>query len=416
MVAMAAAAAAAAHDDGGAAAAVIADEARLLVHTYARAPVVIERGRGSTLWDAAGKPYLDFMAGIAVNALGHADPAWVAAVTTAAETLCHVSNLYHTAPQVELARRLVGASFADRCFFANSGTEANEAAVKFARKRQLLDRGAGVATGFVSFTGSFHGRTLGALALTAKKAYQEPFEPLMPGVHVAEYGSVESAAAIVEKGGIAGVFVEPVQGEGGVYPAAAEFLRGLRQLCDDTGTLLIFDEVQCGLGRSGHLWAHEASGVVPDMMTLAKPLAGGLPIGAVLMTEEVASAVRPGDHGSTFAGGPLVCSAALAVLDRLQAPGFLGDVAAKGERLRAGLRKHLGDNPHVKEVRGEGLLVGVQLDCPAGPLVDAARTAGLLVITAGKGDVVRLAPPLVVTDAEVDEAVDILARCMHVLH
>eukprot|EP00271_Cylindrocystis_brebissonii_P015874 TRINITY_DN38929_c0_g1_i1.p1 TRINITY_DN38929_c0_g1~~TRINITY_DN38929_c0_g1_i1.p1 ORF type:complete len:510 (+),score=76.37 TRINITY_DN38929_c0_g1_i1:234-1763(+) len=396
---------------------VIAIEKDVILQTYGRAPIVLSHGKGSKLYSIEGKEYIDMAAGIAVNVLGHGDPAWVKAVTEQAETLTHVSNLYHTVPQVILAQRLVKSSFADRVFFANSGTEANEAAIKFSRKYQRVKEGASEdpATEFVAFNNCFHGRTMGAVALTYKSQYRLPFMPVMPGVSFADYGDLAGAAALIKKGKTAAVFVEPVQGEGGVFPATGEFLGGLRKLCDEAGALLVFDEVQIGLGRSGHLFAHEVYSVTPDIMTLAKPLAGGLPIGAVLMTQAVADAMNPGDHGSTFAGGPLVCHAANAVMDRLQSPGFLDEVKALGEYLKDALRAKLGSNPHVKEVRGSGLLVGVQFDVMAGPLVDAAREAGVLAITAGKGDVLRLAPPLVITREEIDVAVEKLAECLPVL-
>eukprot|EP00245_Coleochaete_scutata_P005593 TRINITY_DN19254_c0_g1_i1.p1 TRINITY_DN19254_c0_g1~~TRINITY_DN19254_c0_g1_i1.p1 ORF type:complete len:536 (-),score=99.21 TRINITY_DN19254_c0_g1_i1:602-2188(-) len=405
----------------------IEKESRLFVGTYARAPVVFVRGEGCKLYDTEGREYIDMAAGIAVNALGHGDPEWVQAVTEQALKLAHVSNLYHSVPQIKLAESLVSTSFADRIFFTNSGTEANEAAIKFARKYQRekakgQEKGSWLqlgpsepATEFISFSNCFHGRTMGALALTSKQQYRDPFEPLMPGGKFATYGDLESVTKLVRKGRTAAVFVEPVQGEGGIYAATAEFLRGLRRLCDDNDVLLVFDEVQCGLGRTGRLWAHEVYGVTPDIMTVAKPLAGGLPIGAVLVTQAVASAISPGDHGSTFAGGPLVCHAALSVMDRVTKPGFLQSVAAKGDRLKRSLEERLGTSSHVKEVRGVGLLVGIQLDVPAGPLVTAARDAGLLVITAGKGDVVRLVPPLTISDEELDIAVDILSKCLPVL-
>lgn len=395
---------------------IIALESELFVHTYARAPVVFVRGEGSKLYDIEGKEYIDMAGGIAVNALGHADPEWVQAVTQQAGALAHVSNLYHTVPQVLLAQRLIQNSFADRIFFANSGTEANEAAIKFSRKYQrVVAANEGVdspAVEFVSFSNCFHGRTMGSLALTYKEQYRTPFEPVMQGANFATYGDLESAAAVIKKGVTAAVFVEPVQGEGGVFPATQAFLDGLRKLCDEAGALLVFDEVQCGLGRTGKLFAHEVYGVNPDIMTLAKPLAGGLPIGAVLVTQAVADAIKPGDHGSTFAGGPLVCHAALATLDRIQSPGFLEDVISKGEYLCEGLRKAFSGNPHVKEVRGSGLLVGVQLDVSAGPWVDAAREKGVLAITAGKGDVLRLAPPLVITREEIDLVIQRLAESL----
>ncbi len=397
------------------AARVVLDENECVVNTYGRGSgPVFTHGSGCEMWDADGKRYLDFCAGIAVNCLGHSDPGWVAAVTEQASKLCHVSNLYHTEPGATLARKLVDGCFADRVFYCNSGTEANEAAIKFARKTQMararaIDPDAtSWATGTVSFSNCFHGRTLGSLNLTWKEAYRTPFEPLYDGHRFATYGDLASAESAVVPGETAAVFVEPVQGEGGIYPADAAFLAGLRAICDRAGALLVFDEVQCGLGRTGFLWGHQSVGVTPDVMTVAKPLAGGLPVGAVLCTAEVAEAMAPGDHGSTFAGGPLVCAAANAVYDRVTSPGFMENVRERGEQLRAGLREGLNAHANVVEVRGSGLLVGVQLDVPAGGLVGACRERGLLVITAGAGDVLRLLPPLVVTEEQVDEAVKII--------
>ncbi|KAF8392943.1 hypothetical protein HHK36_021183 [Tetracentron sinense] len=396
---------------------VMETEARVLVGTYARAPIVLSRGKGCKLYDVEGREYLDLTSGIAVNALGHGDPDWLNAVIEQAHTLTHVSNVYYSLPQVELAERLVDCSFADRVFFSNSGTEANEAAIKFARKFQrfLHPDEKQPATEFISFTNSFHGRTMGALALTSKEQYRSPFQPVMPGVTFLEYGNIQSAKELIQHGKTAAVFVEPIQGEGGIYSASKEFLQFLRSACDDIGALLVFDEVQCGLGRTGYLWAHEAFGVVPDIMTLAKPLAGGLPIGAVLVTERVASAINYSDHGSTFAGGPLVCNAALAVLNKISKPGFLAGVSKKGQYLKELLMQKLGENSHVKEVRGLGLIVGVELDLPASKLVDACRNSGLLILTAGKGNVLRLVPPLVITEQELERAVEILSDCLPVL-
>ncbi len=383
---------------------IISAERHYLVQTYVRPDMALSHGEGCYLWDCDGRRYLDFMAGIAVVALGHADAEWVAAVQAQAGRLAHVSNLFHTAPHVELARRLVENSFADRVFFCNSGSEANEAALKFARKVARV-AGHENKTGIVAFTGSFHGRTMGALAVTAKEAYRAPFAPLVPGVTFAPFNDVDAARAAIGPQTCA-VIVEPVQGEGGVNPATGDFLRALRAACDDHGALLIFDEVQCGLGRTGTLWAHEAVGVAPDMMTLAKPLANGLPIGALLVTEAVAGALQPGDHGSTVGAGPLVCAAGCVVFDRVSAPAFLAEVREKGayllERLRA-----LG-SPHISAVRGSGLLVGVELDTPVAPILAAARERGLLIINAG-AHVIRLAPPLVVTREQIDEAVELLA-------
>ena len=393
--------------------AVISAEKQYVLQTYARPDVVFTEGSGTVLKDCNGKEYLDFASGIAVNALGHGDPRWLKAVVEQAGKLTHTSNLYHTVPQTEIAKRLVESSFGDKVFFCNSGTEANEAAIKFARKYAKVSAGIDPydaslsgANEIVSFTNSFHGRTMGALALTYKEQYKTPFQPVMPGAVMAPFGDLDAAAEVIQKGKTAAVFIEPVQGEGGIYPAGKAFLSGLRKLCDDAGALLVYDEVQVGLGRTGLLWGHEHYGVEPDVMTLAKPLAGGLPIGAVVMKQKVADVMTPGDHGSTFAGNPLVCHAASTVFDVINEPAFLKEVTAKGEALREGLRKVTAGNEHVKEVRGVGLICGVQLDVPAGPLVTAARDRGLLIITAGAGDVVRMVPPLTVSMEEIKRCVE----------
>jgi len=401
----------------------------------------------------AGKEYLDFAGGIAVNCLGHSDDGWQAALAAQAARLCHTSNLYLTEPGGRLARALVQHSFADRVFFANSGTEANEAALKFARKyqargggappagaRSLISRGraareVGGAARPPALVAAGHRvrRLLGRLPrahlgravadvegaraaarvvvtphAAAQEGYRKPFEPLVPGCRFAKFGDLASAARLVRRGVTAAILVEPVQGEGGIRAADAQFLAGLRLLADESGALLIFDEVQCGLGRTGALWAHTASGVTPDMMTLAKPLAAGLPIGALLCTQAVAGALAPGDHGSTFAGGPLITAVAEHVLQRVAEPAFLAAVAARGEQLASGLRAATAGVPCAREVRSAGLLVGLQLDRPAAPLVEALRARGLLAITAGKGDVLRLVPPLTVSAVQVNQAVALI--------
>ncbi len=396
---------------------VIQGEKQYLVHTYNRPPVVFERGEGVYLYDTEGNKYLDFMAGIAVNALGHGDGEWIEAVAAQAGQLTHISNLYHTEAHVQLARRLVENSFADRVFFCNSGSEANETAIKFARKwagrngegREEKSEGRGARgerakTKLVSFSHAFHGRTLGSLSLTHKQKYREPFEPLLPGVVFAEFNDLASAQAVMSDE-VCAVIVEPVQGEGGIHPATPEFLQGLRQLCDTHQAVLIFDEVQCGLGRTGHLWAHEAFGAVPDIMTLAKPLAGGLPIGAVLVTEAVASAIEPGDHGSTFAGGPLVCTAAQVVFDRVSQPEFLQTVQENGAYLQHRLKTM--ESEQIMAVRGLGLMIGLELKTAAAPLVAAARDKGLMLVAAGD-NVIRFVPPLIITREQIDEGVGIL--------
>ncbi|MBP9500771.1 MAG: aspartate aminotransferase family protein [Candidatus Promineofilum sp.] len=386
---------------------IIQDEGRFVMQTYRRPDMVLERGEGVYLYDSDGRRYLDFTSGIAVAALGHSDSAVAAAVAEAATTLTHVSNLYYTAPQVELAKRLVTHSFADRVFFTNSGTEAVEGALKFARKRALVRHGEGKHE-IVAFNNSFHGRTMGALSTTYKAIYREPFAPLLPGVRFAPFNDAAAAREFIGPA-TGAVIVEPVQGEGGIHPATPEFLRELRALCDEHGATLIFDEIQCGLGRTGRLWAHEACGVTPDIMTLAKPLANGLPIGAILVTEEVASCVGYGEHGSTFAGGPLVCRAATVVFDRVAQPEFLAAVAENGEYLCRSLRELNSD--HVRDVRGAGLLVGVDLDIPAAGVIAAARTLGLLIINAGE-TTLRIAPPLIVTKEQIDAAIAVLAECL----
>jgi predicted acetylornithine/succinylornithine family transaminase len=385
-------------------------ESRYLVQTYRRAPFVLERGEGCYLFDSQGRRYLDCMAGIAVNALGYGDPEVVAAINDQARKLIHISNLFHTTPHVELARRLVEHSFADRVFFSNSGTEAIEGAMKFARKWARTNYG-NHKTDFVAFSGAFHGRTMGALAATAREHYQAPFRPLVPGVSFATFNDLASAEAAITDQTCA-VLVEPVQGEGGIHPAAPEFLAGLRELCDRYHAVLIFDEIQSGLGRTGTLWAHEFYGVTPDVLCLAKPLAGGLPIGAILVTEAVAGVMQPGDHGSTFAANPLVCRVAQVVFDRVNRPAFLAEVRAKGAYLMDRLATL--SPPHVVEIRGRGLMVGVELDVPANRVIQAGFEHGLIMVNAGER-VLRLVPPLIIERAQLDELAGKLARTLEEL-
>lgn len=385
---------------------IIQGEAKYIVPTYVRPSMVFTHGQGAYLYEAGGKCYLDFSSGIAVTALGHSDPEWAKAVAEQAGRLVHVSNLYHTAEHIELAQRLIENSFADKLFYCNSGSEANEAALKFARKwAKKQDPG---KTGLVAFTHSFHGRTMGALSVTAKDKYREPFAPLVPGVTFAPFNDLDAAAQAIDSKTCA-VIVEPVQGEGGVHPAKPSFLQGLRDQCDQHKALLIFDEIQCGLGRTGYLWAHQMYGVTPDIMTLAKPLAGGLPIAVAMVTEEVAQVMQPGDHGSTFAAGPLVCKAGQVVFDRINQPEFLAVVRENGAYFLEQLKHLKSDN--LVEARGAGLLLGVEFSKPVKPIVAAAAERGLIVIVAGE-NVLRLAPPLIVTRQQIDEALSILNECL----
>jgi predicted acetylornithine/succinylornithine family transaminase len=382
-------------------------ETQLIVPTYARPEMVFTHGEGVYLFDSDGNRYMDMVSGLSVMSLGHSDPEWVQAICDQAGKLTHITNLYHTEPHIELAKRLVDSSFADRVYFCNSGAEANEAALKFARKWAGKYHGSKKKQ-VIAFEQGFHGRTYGALSLTHKEKYRKPFAPLLPDITFLPFNKIEAAQKAIDETTCV-VFVEPLQGEGGVNPAQADFLQALRTLCDENNALLVFDEVQCGLGRTGYLWAHEAYSVYPDIMTLAKPLAGGLPIGATLTTETVATSMGVGDHGSTFAAGPLVCRAAQVVFDRIARKEFLEDVRAKGEMVIRSLKGFSSD--HIVDVRGAGLLIGIEFDQPVKPLVDAAREQGMLVVNAGE-NVLRLCPPLVISSSELEEGLAILSDCV----
>jgi acetylornithine/N-succinyldiaminopimelate aminotransferase len=374
-----------------------------VLHTYNRAPFTLVRGEGVYVYDSDGNAYLDFASGISVNALGHANADIAAAVSEQIMQLSHVCNLYYSAPQADLAEMLCSLSFADKVYFANSGTEAVEAAIKFARKYARYTYGPG-KTGIVSFTGGFHGRTAGSLALTPREKYQAPFRPLMPDVKYAPFNDIEAMHKQIGPETCA-VFIEPVQGEGGIHSVTPEFLAALRDACDHYGALLVFDEIQCGMGRTGKLWAYEHFGIEPDMMTLAKALGGGLPIGVTLMTDAVAHVMEPGDHGSTFAGGPVICRAAEVVLQRVSEPAFLAHVSAMGALLRD--RLHELNSPHITEIRGLGLMIGVEMDVDVIPLSKAGHEHGVLMINAGP-NVLRLLPPLIVEETHIDRFIDAL--------
>jgi acetylornithine/N-succinyldiaminopimelate aminotransferase len=390
---------------------VISAEQRYLLQTYARPEFVIERGEGCYLYDSEGRRYLDCVAGIAVNALGYGDPDVARAIREHADGLIHLSNLYHSRPAVELAQTLVDhTSWADRVFFCNSGAEAVEGALKFSRRYARDTHGEGKTT-IVAFSGSFHGRTMGAVAVTAREKYRQPFEPVMPGVRFAPFNDVAAAVAAIT-GNVCGVIVEPVQGEGGLSVATPEFLRALREQCDAVDALLIFDEIQCGIGRTGTLWAHEPYGVAPDLMTIAKPLGGGLPIGAILMRQKVAQTIHTGDHGTTFGGGPFVTAVAQTVFRKIADPAFLNHVRDVGDYLGEALADLQAARPNVVlEVRGRGLMRGVVINGSASAVREAAHNEGLLIATAGD-DVLRLVPPLILTRAQVDEAVEKLTRAL----
>jgi len=379
-------------------------DATALLGVYARVGPLFVAGEGSELIAEDGTRYLDFVAGIAVNALGYNSPVIREAVLRALDSgLIHVSNLYRTEPGERLAAELTK-SFGGQAFFCNSGAEANEGAFKFARKWSKK-------TEIVAFTGSFHGRLFASLAATDRPDYRRPFEPLLAGVQILPLGDVEAARRAITAERTAAVIIEPVQGEGGVRPVPTEFLIFLRQLCDETGTALIFDEVQCGLGRTGTLFASEASGVVPDMHTLAKPLGGGLPMGAILVSDRIAAALAPGDHATTFGGGPFVATVALDVVRTIGDPDFLADVRAKGQLLGARLQALSARSRRVKEARGRGLMWGLELNEVAAPIVAAARERHLLVLTAGP-TVIRIVPPLTATREDLERGATILSEVL----
>jgi predicted acetylornithine/succinylornithine family transaminase len=381
-------------------------EARVHLPVYARQPLVITRGSGCWVWDDAGNRYLDLVAGIAVNVLGHAHPAVADALAAQARTLLTTSNLYYTLPQLDLADALLARSPFDRAFFTNSGTEANEAAIKLARRRGH-ERG---ATEVVSLVGSFHGRTLGALAATGQPKYRVPFEPLPPGfVHVALDDADALRDAVTER--TAAILLEPIQGESGIHPLADAFLLAAREAADAAGALLIFDEIQTGIGRTGTFFAFEQTPVVPDVATIAKGLGGGVPIGAMLV-REAASAFHAGDHGTTLGGNPLTAAAALATLRVLDEERLMDNARAMGERFLAGLGDLVGEGL-ASEVRGRGLMIGLET---VGPVARAAmaraRDAHGLLVNATGDTTLRIVPPLTIRPAEVDEAVSRLRAAL----
>lgn len=373
--------------------------------TYARFPVAFVRGEGCRLWDDAGKEYIDFLAGIAVCSLGHSHPELARIISDNASKLIHVSNLFYTYPQVELAAELTRLSFADKVFFSNSGAEANEAAIKLARKFSRDHFGPG-RFHIISMKNSFHGRTLATLSATGQSKVQNGFEPLVEGFSYVDYNSIPAVkAAITEK--TCAVMVEPVQGEGGLNFASPGYFKELRALCTERNLLLIVDEVQSGLGRTGSLFAYEQEDFTPDIMTLAKALANGLPMGATLATDKAASAFVPGSHASTFGGGPLVASVALAVVRILSEPAFLAKVRETGKYFLGRLEELKARYSFVRDVRGRGLLIGMELDVPGAPLVRKCLDRGAI-INCTHETVLRFAPPLIAGRAEVDRVIDIL--------
>lgn len=374
---------------------------RHLANTYTRLPIVLVKGKGCRVWDINNRQYLDFVSGIAVNNLGHCHPRVVKAIQAQAKKLLHVSNLYYIEPQIELARLLTANSFADRVFFGNSGSEANEAAIKLARKygNEILGGRYEIITAY----GSFHGRTIATVSATGQEKFHAGFQPLLPGFKYIPFNDLEAARTAISSQTCA-LMVEPIQGEGGVCLPADNYLKGLRELCREKGILLIFDEIQVGMGRTGRLFAYEHYGTPPDIMTLAKALGGGVAIGAMLTTEEIARCFTPGSHGTTFGGNPLATAAGVAAVSAILKDGVLENCRGMGEYLFAQLKALKGRFNFIREVRGKGLMIGIELEFEGAEIVNRCLEKGLLInCTAGK--VIRFLPPLIVTKKDIDKAI-----------
>lgn len=374
-----------------------------LLHTYNRYQIVLEKGEGVYLYDAEGKQYLDFAAGIAVCSLGYGHETYKTALKNQIDLLTHTSNLFYSKPVAKAAQSLKNATQMDRVFFTNSGTEAIEGALKAARK-YAYTKGTGKYE-FVAMNHSFHGRSMGAVAVTGNEHYRTPFEPLVGGVRFAEFNNLDSVIEQVTDKTCA-IIMEPVQGEGGIYPAEQSFLESVRKLCDERDILLIFDEIQCGMGRTGSMFAWQDYGVKPDILTMAKAIGNGVPVGAFAMTEKVAEkSLMPGDHGTTYGGNPFVCAAVDTVLEIFEKENILAHVREMSEYLEAKLDELVATNPDVKLRRGKGLMQGLVLGKPVGEVIQKAMEHGLIVISAG-GNVLRLVPPLVITKKHVDEMIE----------
>ncbi|MBA2852728.1 acetylornithine/N-succinyldiaminopimelate aminotransferase [Methanococcus maripaludis] len=380
---------------------IISDEKKYVIGTYGRVPVVLVKGNGMSVFDTDGKEYLDFLAGIGVNNVGHCHPKVVEAIKNQAETLIHVSNIYYNVPQIELAKKLVNLSGLDKAFFCNSGAEANEAAIKLARKYAKTN---GKEGEIITMEHAFHGRTLTTITATPKAKYQEGFEPLPTGFKYIPFNDIDALkAGISEK--TSAIMIEPVQGEGGIHPADKEYLKAVRKLCDENNIVLIFDEVQCGMGRTGTVFSYEQYGVLPDIVTLAKGLGGGFPIGAMVAKSEIASAFTPGSHGTTFGGNPLACASSAAALDVIS--GLLDNTVEMGEYFKNSLKTLEEKYEFVKEVRSLGLMVGIELTFNGSDIVSKMFEKGFL-INCTSDTVLRFLPPLIVKKEHVDAMISAL--------
>lgn len=381
---------------------------KVLIHAYNRFPIVFEKGNGVNLYDVNGKEYLDFAAGIAVFAFGYGNKEYNDALKEQIDKIIHTSNLYYNVPAIEAAKKIVDATGLDRVFFTNSGTESIEGAIKLARKYYYVNKNANDSE-IIAMENSFHGRSLGALAVTGQPKYQEAFKPLMSGVKYAKFNDLNSVKELVNSKTCA-IIMETVQGEGGLYPADKEFIQGVRKICDDNDIVLILDEIQCGMGRTGTMFAYEQYGVKPDIVTLAKALGCGVPVGAFAANEKVASAMVPGDHGTTYGGNPLACAAVSKVFDMFKSYNLLENVKEVSTYLIEKLNGLKDKYDFIKEIRGLGLMQGMELSKPVGDIIIKAQKKGLVIISAG-ACVLRFVPPLVINKADVDKMITILDEC-----
>lgn len=381
---------------------------KYLLHTYNRYQIVLDHGEGVYLYDTQGKRYLDFYAGIAVTALGYHYPGFDEAVKAQTDKLLHTSNYYYNEPAMRAAKKLLAVSGMERVFFTNSGTEAIEGAVKIARKYGYNKDG-GHDHEIIAMNHSFHGRSMGALSVTGNAHYQEPFLPMIGGIRFAQFNDIESVKALVNDKTVA-VIMEPIQGEGGIYPATAEFAQAVRALCDEHDMLLIFDEIQCGMGRTGSMFYYQQLGVQPDVVAVAKALGCGLPVGAFACSAR-ASVLVPGDHGTTYGGNPLVCAAADKILDIFEQDGITANVREVGSYLYDRLEALAAAQPHVTAHRGVGLMQGLEFDIPVAPIIQQAMEEGVILISSGT-HIIRFLPPLIIRKEHVDEMLDKLAKCL----
>ncbi len=393
----------------------ISEAEQVLYKAYNRYQVVFERGDGIRLYDTDGTEYLDFFAGIAVNALGYHYPGYDEAVKAQVDKFLHISNYFYNPPAISAGEKLLKVSRMEKVFFTNSGTEAVEGALKIARRYAYNKNKDSRAYEIIAMDHSFHGRSMGALSVTGKEAYRAPFEPLIPGIQFATYNDLDSVKALVNEK-TCGIIVEPIQGEGGIFPATDEFLKGLREIADQNDLILIFDEIQCGMGRSGEYFAWQHSGVKPDVLTVAKALGNGVPIGAFLTSGKANTAMTPGDHGTTYGGNPFVCAAADAVLTIFERDNILENVRKVGAYLREKLEELRTVTDHIVDIRGKGMMLGVEFDVPVNPIINNALLEQHMVLINAGTNILRVIPPLIVTEKDVDEAIERLKKVLAALN